>query len=258
MKLLFHEVYKIADLMISCISVQDSFDELDWTSCDVSRCLTNFSKISLLGHFCFTHISMYQYRKARKDPETIDVEFVEEGLAKYEVPFVPYVEFLKLHPDLNEDDADPIYEWFCTQSETFDQMWASMTDEVVHLLFGNRHFLLEFNQGLAEFRRERGDKPSPRVAIPQWVKKAVYFRENGRCALCKKDLSGLIAIDPKQHYDHIVSLKALKANDPCNIQLLCATCNLTKAASRAHTSSEYEPWWRTKGEDCASLKKGKF
>ena len=73
--------------------------------------------------------------------------------------------------------------------------------------------------------------------------RAVYFRENGKCALCRRDLSGLIAIDPRQHYDHIVPLKGLGANDPCNIQLLCLGCNLVKGASQATTSSLYEAWW---------------
>src|ERR1039457_2118587 len=111
-----------------------------------------------------------------------------------------------------------------------------MADEVFHSLFGNRSILLTFNCALAEFRRTRGAGPSPRCKIPQWVKRAVYFRENGKCALCRRDLSGLIAIDPKQNYDHIVPLKLLGANDPCNIQLLCKTCNLRKAASPARTS----------------------
>src|ERR1022692_4252162 len=121
-----------------------------------------------------------------------------------------------------------------------------MADEVFHLLFGlfgNRSILLTFNCVLAEFRRARGDGPSPRCKIPQWVKRAVYFRENGKCALCRRDLSGLIAIDPRQHYDHIVPLKGLRANDPCNIQLLCLGCNLVNGASQATTSSLYEAWW---------------
>jgi hypothetical protein len=124
-----------------------------------------------------------------------------------------------------------------SESDPFDEL---------DLLFGNREFLLDFNSVLADYRRRRGDLPSSRCAIPAWVKKAAYFRERGKCALCNRDLSGLIAIDKKQHYDHIVPLVAFGINDPCNIQLLCAGCNLSKGASPARTSSLYEAWWQDK------------
>jgi hypothetical protein len=146
-------------------------------------------------------------------------------------------------PDPDPDDA--LFLWVSEhEDETFSRLWEKMADEVFHLLFCNRSILLTFNAVLAEFRRERGDGPSPRCRIPQWVKRAVYFRENGKCALCRRDLSGLVTIDPRQHYDHIVPLKRLGANDPCNIQLLCQGCNLVKGAYQARTSSVYEAWWQ--------------
>ena len=159
---------------------------------------------------------------------------------------MPFNDFLRRDFPHADDDVrqDALYPWMLEQEEAFTLLWARMADEVFHLLFGNRSFLLNFNLALTEFRKEREDAPCPRCSIPQWVKKAVYFRENGKCALCKKDLSGLIAIDPKQHYDHIVPLKTLGANDPCNMQLLCDSCNLRKAASPARTSAIYDPWWR--------------
>ena len=145
-------------------------------------------------------------------------------------------------PDPDPDDALNL--WLREHEDTFSHLWEKMADEVFHLLFGNRSILLIFNSALAQFRRTRGDDPTPRCKIPQWVKRAVYFRENGKCALCRKDLSGLIAFDVRQHYDHIVPLKSLGANDPCNIQLLCLGCNLAKGAAQARTSSMYEPWWQ--------------
>jgi hypothetical protein len=185
---------------------------------------------------------------ARKDPENFDIGDLEAALERYAIPFVSFQEFMKHHhPDEQEDtyiELEHLHSWMVSQEdEAFAALWERMAEEVFHLLFGNRGFLLEFNLQLAAFRKERGDTPSRRCSIPQWVKRAVYFRENGKCAFCKKDLSGLIAVDPMQHYDHIVPLKALGANDPCNIQLLCARCNLEKAASQARTSAIYDPWW---------------
>jgi HNH endonuclease len=249
MELLFHRVYEMADLMASAVNAAYGFDELDWESPDVSWCLTKFTKTSILGHFCFANIRLHDLRTARKDPEEFDVEDLEAALKNYGIPFLSFVDFIRRDfPEEEEDDyldCNYLHDWMCAQEEgAFGLLWEKMTDEVFHLLFGNRGFLLNFNLALAQFRQERGDSPSPRCSIPQWVKRAVYFRENGKCALCKKDLSGLIAIDPKQHYDHIVPLKSLGANDPCNMQLLCDRCNLLKAASPARTSSVYDPWWK--------------
>lgn len=249
MKLLFHRVYEMAELMAALVNDTGAFDELAWELPEVSTCLNKFSKTSLLAHFCFAHIRIHDLRTARKDPENFEGVDLEAALKNYEIPFVPFMDFIRSEfPEEQEDaylDLNHLHDWMLAQEDgAFGQLWEKMTDEVFHLLFGNRGFLLDFNLQLAQFRQERGDSPSRRCSIPQWVKRAVYFRENGKCALCKKDLSGLIAIDPKQHYDHIVPLKALGTNDPCNIQLLCDRCNLLKAASPARTSSVYEPWWK--------------
>jgi hypothetical protein len=249
MELLFHRAYEMADLMASVVDVSFAFGELDWGCPEVAGCLRKFTKTSILAHFCFAHIRLHDLRTARKDPENFDIDDLESALESYSIPFISFSEFMRQeHPDEQEDayiELEHLYSWMLAQEDSaFGQLWDRMTDEVFYLLFGNRGFLLAFNVNLAEFRRQRGDAPSPRCSIPQWAKRAVYFRENGKCAICKKDLSGLIAIDPKQHYDHIVPLKALGANDPCNMQLLCDRCNLLKGALPARTSPIYNPWWR--------------
>ena len=244
MELLFHRVYEVAEMMAEVVTGDyDPFGELDWDSPNINECLNKFSKTSLLAYFCFRHLTIYECRRFRKDPETVDLEAMQQAFERYAIPCMKFEEFLHREFPQGQDEQDAFYPWMLDQEEAFERLWERMTDEVFHLLFYNRGFLLRFNLGLAEYRKQRGDSPSPRCAIPQWVKKAVYFRENGKCALCKTDLSGLIAVDAKQHYDHIVPLKALGANDPCNIQLLCERCNLLKGASPASTSSIYNPWW---------------
>lgn len=247
MQLLFHRAYEMADLIVVLVEDSCAFEELDWDFPNMHGCLIKFTKTSILAHFCFACIRAHDTRKARKDPEEFNVEELEAALKSYGIAFLPFMDFIRrdFPEEAPGDYLDYLHDWMLAQEDgAFGQLWEKMTDEVFHLLFGNRGFLLKFNIALAQFRQERGDSPSPRCSIPQWVKRAVYFRENGKCALCKKDLSGLIAIDPKQQYDHIVPLKMLGANDPCNIQLLCERCNLLKAASSARTSSVYEPWWK--------------
>lgn len=248
MELEFHRVYKMADHIAEVVDDDTyGFNEIDWECLEVSGCLTRFTKTSILGHFCFAMIRLHDLWLARKSPESLDVKDLEEGLQNYHIPFLTFADFIRQEfPEEQDCDSelDHMHDWMRAQEDNFSLLWEKMTDEVVHLLFGNRNFLLNFNLALAEFRKERGDSPSPRRPVPQWAKRAVYFRENGKCALCKKDLSGLIALDSKQHYDHIVPLKSLGVNDPCNIQLLCEKCNLRKAAAAARTSSVYDPWWK--------------
>ena len=252
MELLFHRVYEMADLMALIVGDHDNpfaFEELDWESPSVRGCLHKFSKTSLLAHFCFTYIRAHDLETARKEPEDMNVEALERALQNYAIPFITIKDFIcREFPEQEEDayiEDEAIHSWMLAQEDgALGLLWEKMTDEVFHLRFGNRGFLLKFNLQLAQFRRERGDAPFLRCFVPQWVKRAVYFRENGKCALCKKDLSGLIAVDPKQHYDHIVPLSSLGVNDPCNSQLLCAKCNLVKSASAARTSVVYDPWWK--------------
>jgi 5-methylcytosine-specific restriction endonuclease McrA len=76
-----------------------------------------------------------------------------------------------------------------------------------------------------------------------WVRDAVFFRDHGRCVLCQVDLSGLLATDRSDHFDHMVPLEKWGINDPCNIQLLCEVCNLRKAAGESVTGYRYSPRW---------------
>ena len=80
--------------------------------------------------------------------------------------------------------------------------------------------------------------------MPQWVKRAVKYRDRGKCVCCGKDLSGVIDCEDESlaHYDHMVSLHLGGLNDICNIRLLCSDCNLTKSAD-SHTGITYKDWY---------------
>lgn len=110
--------------------------------------------------------------------------------------------------------------------------------EIEYILFQNRDFLLRFNKQQASIF---SDNPRKRVYIPEWVKRAVFFRDRGCCVFCKKDLTGLHMLldDNEKHFDHIVSLNEGGINDVCNIQLSCKDCNLSKSDS-SKTSTLYQ------------------
>jgi 5-methylcytosine-specific restriction endonuclease McrA len=63
------------------------------------------------------------------------------------------------------------------------------------------------------------------------------------CALCQRDLSRLVAVEPEQNYDHMVPLSRGGLNDVTNIQLLCSPCNVAKGDAAGSTSCRYERWF---------------
>lgn len=108
--------------------------------------------------------------------------------------------------------------------------------EVLYLLFQNRNFLMHFNI----FMSDALEGKSIRKNLPQWVKRAVFYRDNGKCVICQKDLSGLVDVeeDYEKQFDHIVPLEEGGLNDISNIQLMCRDCNRNKG-TETYTSNVY-------------------
>lgn len=81
---------------------------------------------------------------------------------------------------------------------------------------------------------------SGRKNLPQWIKRAVFYRDNGKCVICQKDLSGLIDVEEEyeKQYDHIVPLEEGGLNDISSIQLMCSCCNQKKGVN-IYTSNVY-------------------
>lgn len=140
-------------------------------------------------------------------------------------------------------------------------LYEVIADEIFYLMFNNRKVLLLFNDMIAQHMKDIDlvdfDEKEyeqaiklftkagilKRVKIPEWCKKAVYFRDRGRCCLCHKDLSGTLSLNNKNHYDHIIPLAQGGLNDVANIQLLCDGCNTSKGAKSIVTSEFYERWF---------------
>ena len=129
-----------------------------------------------------------------------------------------------------------------------------MTDEIFHLLFANREFLLDFNKTLAEYLednpnlipsefRNKVGKIKRAKYLPKWLKKAIFYRDQGKCVSCFRDLTGLLSTENVLHLDHIVPLGSWGVNDPCNLQLLCEDCNLNKGGKQLSTGNRYIQWW---------------
>lgn len=254
---IFHRTYEMASLVEACVVDSSSFIEIDWEKPEVLRCLVEFSKVSLLHYYIYSMISVNErqnlfdrddiYEDSEEERESIEVAF-----RAYSIDFLPYSKFLL---ENTGDEGDFLFrKWFNSQQDKFELLWEKMTDDVFHLLYANRAFLLQFNQSLAKYLQS-GEVNLPTEYLdekgvlkrqsyfPSWLKKAVFYRDQGKCVLCQRDLSGLLNTDQRIHFDHIVPLNLWGSNDPSNLQLLCEECNLKKSGTSSKTATRYNPWW---------------
>ncbi|MRV76306.1 HNH endonuclease [Duganella sp. FT92W] len=159
----------------------------------------------------------------------------------------------------HEATSDDIYEFLndLRLSSAYEEFLTHSIREVFFLLFRDRHVLLLFNDMVAGHISDSSLDDSPedfldyfsrsgvlkRAYMPDWVRRAVFYRDRGMCVSCRVDLSGLLNIWSEDHFDHIVPLERGGLNDVTNIQLLCATCNLRKSNGEGFTSISYEDWY---------------
>jgi hypothetical protein len=158
--------------------------------------------------------------------------------------------------DLTEEDANDYYSSLFESGELGDLL-EHLSNEVFFLLFANRSLLSQLNEYAAaavshvspdDVEDEHAQHLSApgvlrRTSIPEWARRAVYFRDRGRCVLCNCDLTGLVSLQNDDHFDHIIPLKQSGLNDVTNLQLLCASCNQKKGARLVGTSDRYERWY---------------
>lgn len=146
----------------------------------------------------------------------------------------------------DEEIEDYIYDYLSelTLSDWYEECVVKLAQEMFYLLFQNRDFLFRFNCLLSGYHQMACIEPEPHINIPQWAKRAVWFRDRGCCVFCGKDLSGTLNNlgDRAIHYDHMISLADFGLNDVANLQLTCQECNLRKL-SKSETSSKYHQWY---------------
>lgn len=120
--------------------------------------------------------------------------------------------------------------------ENYYDTVESIKKEVLYLLFQNRTFLMKFNTFMSDVIPGKSERKN----LPQWVKRAVFYRDNGKCVICQKDLSGLLDVEEEyeKQFDHIVPLEDGGLNDISNIQLMCSCCN-KKKGTQTYTSNVY-------------------
>jgi hypothetical protein len=204
-----------------------------------------FPKVSVLREYCFWLVDRVFYEQASSianSGEVADfnpISWINQAVKKYKGIDVSVNNDFKFDYDDYLETYNNYLEYINKYGDDlFFDVISDIAVEIEYILFQNRDFLLRFNEQQAVAFE---DHPRKRVYIPEWVKRAVLFRDKGCCVFCKKDLTGLYSLleDNEKHFDHIVSLNEGGLNDVCNIQLSCQDCNLKKSDSSC-TSTLYQ------------------
>lgn len=245
---------KYFDVYYFCHLASNSIDKFDYVSTyadffdrEFEVKPKDFPKISVLRQFTYWLVDRVIFEQANiisQDSEKYDfnpASWIKQAIKKYKNKDISFSEFCASR-EIKDDDYLEKFNRFVDflndemKDLYFEVIWE-IAAEVEYILIQNRAFLLKFNEHTTPYFEE---KPLKRCYIPEWVKRAILFRDKGCCVFCKKDLTGLYSLlnDKEKHFDHIVPLDKGGINDVCNIQLCCQKCNIEKSASSG-TSSLY-------------------
>lgn len=171
----------------------------------------------------------------------------EEG-GRYAIhDFILHTGLDRLIQGVDKDDIEALSQ--ARDAPEYDDAFMDLINEVFHILFRDLAFLQRFNDLTADFIRDWAEGFEDdevylrgrlrRISVPQYVKDAIYHRDQGECRACRKAVDRIVSPAERERYDHIVALANGGANDISNIQLLCQACNGAKAAGSELVSPLY-------------------
>lgn len=250
----FSSIYKFVNIINEM--VEDGFDFCNFNAEMFVQSALKFNKISLLHIYVMSTLYCHYSKDFRKNGDCIEDEEVNWWI---DLMNVYGVKLTRKGYNVDNDEADASLKWFEKNEMTFIKFFDTISDEVVHILFNDKHFLVQFNRLVRHVVKDEDGSYSDiilwpegtrnengtikRCAIPQWVKQAVYHRDKGRCVYCNKDLTGLVNTLNVENFDHIIPLHDYGTNDPCNIQLTCEECNKSKGGKDKVAKYMYQSWW---------------
>lgn len=244
----FRDVYEFANIinkLVECETEFWAYDEGQFIDASIK-----YNKISLLHIYIYTQLLNYYNREYFKNGDCYEydtyVHWVDVA-SSYNIQF---------KSQFNEE-CDTIYDWYKENEKIFEELFQEITNEVFYILFHIHPFLVKFNKIVAKLIKNEDDERDwdfpakyltingtlKRCTFPQWVKKAVFHRDHGKCVFCGKDLTGMYSHSNKVNYDHIIPLNQYGSNDPCNLQTTCEECNKNKSDKMINPKYKYEPWW---------------
>lgn len=137
--------------------------------------------------------------------------------------------------------------------DLLESVSRSISEAAFHVLFADRDFLFQFSNFVGRFIRDLDITVSDifkkksvikrHPYIPKWLRNAIFHRDKGRCQICTRDLTGLMAPYFGIHLDHMLPLEQSGTSDPTNFQLLCSNCNTRKGKNPIVTKQLTFTYW---------------
>lgn len=132
---------------------------------------------------------------------------------------------------LREQEATPVAvaeddrrTWWMYRGRFFWEDDALAPDEVMALVHERERRLRRRIDRAKDLMLAEGAEGGPRrETIPEDVRREVFRRDGGRCAVC--------GADSLLQFDHVIPVALGGASTAQNLQLLCAPCNRDKGAS---------------------------
>ena len=248
----FKSIYQFVDIIYKM--VENDFNFWNFNPESFVQSALKFNRCSLLHIYVSSTLYCFYSREFLKDGDLIEDDDIKWWIEL----FIDYgVKLRKRKCDYDEDNAS--WNWFKRNKDSFIEFFDVISDEIVHILFNNKQFLIKFNRLVRNVLIDKDNSycdfvfwPSgarnnngtiKRCNVPQWVKQAVYHRDKGRCVFCNKDLTGIVNTLSQKNFDHIIPLNDYGTNDPCNIQLTCEDCNKGKGGRDIVPVYKYQKWW---------------
>lgn len=248
----FKSVYQFVNIIYEAVEAGTDFWNFDGDQFVQSA--LKFNEKSLLHIYVtsslYNHYSN-KYHEGEDDNEGQEIYWWIELMKEYDIVLTD--------EDYNSEHDNSIYDWFQANEMIFKQFFEVISNEVVHVLFSNKQFLVKFNRLVRNVIKDgdgtyeknikwpensrKADGTIKRYDIPIWVKRAVFYRDMGRCVFCNCNLGWAYHLERNANFDHIVPLKDYGTNDPCNIQLTCEHCNKRKGAKELVPNYTYHSWW---------------
>lgn len=248
----FKSIYKFVNIISE--SVENDIGFWNFNGEEFVLSASRFRRNSLLHIYVSSTLYSHYLDVFYNEGDGIDGLVVERW-----VELMNEYDILLSDDNFDEEDDDGPKKWFDENRDAFIEYFYIISDEVVHILFNDKNFLVMFNRLVRKVLIDEDslyedfviwpsgtrneDGTIVRNPIPQWVKNAVYHRDKGHCVFCNRDLTGLVNILSQENFDHIIPLKDYGTNDPCNIQLTCEDCNKVKGGKDKVPEYKYQRWW---------------
>ncbi|CAA7603136.1 HNH endonuclease [Acididesulfobacillus acetoxydans] len=276
-----HFAFSIADKMISLFNsddVESNLNTMLWIDAieaddfikymieENSAKLLKPDKNTLLHEFIRVYFINYlkneRYYFVDSIIEDLELEFIKvfldakvKVLNEYNISVKDYPEnLLKLNKEFEDSNLKNDSKYTQGFREICDEiigLFENIEGSVVTATFYLLLVLFQFNFFLSAYMNQKNitsdvfDESGHIRRCTVWLKKAIYFRDRGKCQHCGKDLTGLLNIvdDKGAHFDHVVPLEKGGSNDSTNFQLLCDECNLTKSYKMICPNYFYQIYW---------------